>query len=271
MIKLSDKKINLQGTRNARELGGYVTVDGKKVKRGLLLRTAELSALTDADVCLLKERFNLGTVIDFRLYDEMLEKPDVAIDGVDYHNISVMSVPDDQETKDVFTKADRTDPIVMIKLCEKFGLFDDRLYSGVVTSKTGKSGYKRFFDLLLNSPDDRAVLWHCTSGKDRTGIAAALLLSALGVDENTLLEDYLLTNAFNEQLILNLKQGISALTDDVSLINKAPLIHYSVDGAFMKNMIETLKSGYKSINGYLSQELGLKQSDFEELKRKYLE
>ncbi len=63
---------------------------------------------------------------------------------------------------------------------------------------------------MLDTEPERAVLWHCTGGKDRTGLAAMLILSALGVDEETVVKDYLLTNEFNAQRIAGTKQYLRA-------------------------------------------------------------
>ena len=74
-------------------------------------------------------------------------------------------------------------------------LYVDKLYENLVVDEHASSYYGRFFDILLEA-DDRAVLWHCTAGKDRVGVGTALLLSALSVDRDTIIRDFVRTNEF---------------------------------------------------------------------------
>ena len=86
------------------------------------------------------------------------------------------------------------DKLAMLKTAAEMGMLDDRLYVNFLFSERGKSAYRALFRVLLELPEGRSVLWHCTDGKDRTGVASMLILAALGADRRTILEDYLLTN-----------------------------------------------------------------------------
>ena len=114
----------------------------------------------------------------------------------------------------------KVDKLDRLRLAIKYGTFTDQMYVDFLSSDTGKTGYHRFFEELLSLPDGQAILFHCSEGKDRTGCAAMLILYALGVDEKTIMEDFLLTNIYNAALIeedrrLLAAEGISEEEMDV--------------------------------------------------------
>jgi protein-tyrosine phosphatase len=171
----------LQGGRNFRDLGGYRTADGRMVKWGLLYRSGEMHDLTPADYSYLQKR-GIRTVCDFRDTAERTreptlwpagQKPKVLSD--DYTlDVNAMKLPGDPSTwthEQVVTAMTATYP----QLLDQFN-----------------GQYARMFAELLAG--DAPLAFHCTAGKDRTGVAAALLLTALGVPRATIVEDYLLSN-----------------------------------------------------------------------------
>ncbi|WP_347094123.1 tyrosine-protein phosphatase [Sphingomonas parapaucimobilis] len=171
----------LQGGRNFRDLGGYRTSDGRTVKWGLLYRSGQMHELTPADYTYL-QTLGIRTVCDFRDTRERTaaptlwpagQKPKVLSD--DYAlDMSAMRLPGDSSTwthDQVVTAMIATYP----KLLDQF-----------------RGQYARMFAELLAG--DVPLAFHCTAGKDRTGVAAALLLTALGVPRATIVEDYLLSN-----------------------------------------------------------------------------
>lgn len=175
--------LDFEGIKNSRELGGIKAACGRSVKPNLLIRTAELSKASDNDVAILSSQFKLYAVIDFRDSSEYSSAPDRAVPNAVHYSFPAM--PNTQEGGELNRCIElfKTDPIGAYAL----------LYRMMVVSEYTMSMYRRFFDVLLEA-DGRAVLWHCTQGKDRTGIAAYLLLSALGADEKDILNEYFLTN-----------------------------------------------------------------------------
>ncbi len=113
-------------------------------------------------------------------------------------------------------------------------------------------------------------MWHCTAGKDRTGLAAMLLLSALGVDEKTVVEDYLLTNEFNALRIAGTKRYLKAQGYNDALIDKAVIVFDAVDERFMRNALAWMKKEYGSVIGYIRDGLNISQRKIDILKEKYL-
>lgn len=264
-------RIPLKSVTNARDLGGYRTADGKAIKRGVLLRTGNLNDITADDIRILKDQYNLSDIIDLRMEMEMMGCKDPMIDGVTNTHLDVIGCMgfDQQQMGD--TDINDLDLIQMVELCQQIGMLDDKMYIGFLSTDSGKKAFSRFFRILLAADPDRAVLWHCTSGKDRTGLAAMLILSALGIEESVILEDYMLTNEYNAVRIEGTKKYLKTKGCDDTLTEKAILVFDAVDRRFMENGISFLKGKYGSVIGYIRSELHISDDDIRLLKEKYTE
>ncbi len=120
-------------------------------------------------------------------------------------------------------------------------------------------------------PEGRSLLFHCTQGKDRTGCAAMLILSALGVSEDIILEDYMLTNIFNAGLIENDRKMLLSRGIKEDELKKYMFVLNSVNIEMMTNALSWLKENYGSPVGYIIHELGINENEIEKLKSKFLE
>ena len=271
VIKMCLKQSLITGSiRNARELGGYCTEDGRTIKKGLLLRSAALCGISDDDVRLLTNTYHLQHIIDFRMNMELVNAGDPAMDGVKYHHYDVLSSLDldNNEKPDIDIKS--LDLAKTTRLAVSAGMLRDNMYIGFLTSESGKKAFAGFFQILLSADSDRAVLWHCTGGKDRTGVAAMLLLSVLGADEEAIVSDYLLTNAYNAQSIADTQKRLKAQGYDDAFIGKAVLVFDGVDESYMRNATAFLKKEYGSAAEYIRTELNISNSEINLLKEKYL-
>lgn len=275
-ISIESQTIGLTGVGNARQLGGYVGADGRKVKDGVLLRSAALGSATDEDVKKLTEVYHLAEVIDLRTTNEIEAAPDLDIDGVKNVNLRIL------DEAALMKAVESQDPEVMalmqsekmedkLEAAIKIGLVGDQMYITFLSHDAGKQGYAQMFKDLLALPEGQSLLFHCTQGKDRTGCAALLILSALGVDEDTIMADYLLTNEFNAELIAQERQDMldSGVAED-------QLDHYMIarDQVFpqtMANGLAWLKENYGSTMGYIKQELGITDEEIAELQAKFLD
>ena len=144
------------------------------------------------------------------------------------------------------------------------------IYPLIISSPQSIAGIKQVFDIVLNKPDDKAILYHCTQGKDRTGIISVLLLSALGFSKNMIIRDYLGYNHYHRFKRFWIFVGMT-------------LIFFSVNTARSLNAALTTKrryidAAYKEMDEryggpieYLKKAIGLKEEDFEKLKSLYLE
>lgn len=274
-ISAETQSIGLEGVGNARQLGGYVGEGGRKVKDGLLLRSAALTDATEADIARLKDVYHLAELVDLRMTRETDAKPEIQIDGVQNVTLRIideealnkkMAELDPEKTKDL----DLSDKLDQIKMSMMTGLVSDQMYVDFLSSDTGKQGYTKLFQDLLALPEGRSLLFHCSQGKDRTGLAAMLILSALGVDEQTIMADFELTNVFNADLIEKERQMLVDRGYADSEINTMMMAMDQVNPAYMTNVLNWLKENYGSVNGYITKELGVTDAQIKQLQDKFL-
>lgn len=258
------KKLGLETVENARQLGGYIGAGGKKIKMNRLLRTAALDKISAEEMELLKEKYNLRHVFDFRMELEYYNFPDKKIDGVEYHWINVMGSPFAKKEKAKYANISKGE--MYIKYAESGRLAN--LYVDLLLNENAQEGYKLFFDTLIKT--DGAVLWHCTQGKDRAGTAAALLLTVLGVDPEVILTDYELTNVAYEKDIENIPTFFAEFgIENVDVDIVFPL--FGVDRELLKKGFIEVKRKYGSIQKYYEENLGFTEEKVKKLREMYLE
>ena len=269
--------LSLTGVGNARELGGYKAADGKTVKRGVLLRSARLRDATEDDVQKLTEDYHLGVIVDLRGADETENAPDVLIEGVEYRNIDILgdeaTIPEGllAELDELEAQGIEQDTVSMMRLHQKYGLYSDQFLVEILSSDAGKAGYGQFFRELLALPEGEALLFHCSHGKDRTGCAAMLLLFALGADEETVMEDYLLTNEFNAALIAEERQYLAENGAAEDELDAFMATMDQVFPALLENAVAWMTEAYGSPLGYITQSLGVSADEIAALRERFLE
>ncbi|MEF2575834.1 MAG: alpha/beta fold hydrolase [Eisenbergiella sp.] len=261
------------GIENARQLGGYETADGRHVKRDVLLRTARLSDAPSEELAALKDIYHLGVVVDFRTLAEREGAPDPEIDGVD--NI-VLDVLDESSRTGagaaiagIYENSSAEPAEVMLNVIRS-GCVSERMYADMAFNSAVEKGFRDFFRILLKNGGQKAVLWHCSGGKDRTGAAAVLLLLALGVNRETVLKDFELTNEFLREKIAYMESRAAELTDDPEEIAWVKDLT-GVNRKYMEKLLDTLEEKYGSQDRYLTEGLGLDRTELEQLREMYLE
>ena len=266
---MANRFINIQEIDNARQLGGYIGADGRSVKDGLLIRTGALDKLSAEAAAELAQQYSIQYVLDFRMDFERKQAPDQEIPGAQNVWINVfevdMSSPDMVELMRRIAEADNQ--LQRSVEYAKSGRLP-RQYTEILLSDEGQKGYAKFFDILLDA--DGAVLWHCTHGKDRTGIAAALLLYVLGVDEDVIMQDFLLTNEVYQEDIARLEAGLKASGYDEAIVKEAPAMA-GVKGEYLEAAIDAVKKEYGSMEDYIRNQLGVTDEKRDQLREKYLE
>lgn len=268
--------MGLAGVGNARELGGYRAADGRTVKRGVLLRTAALSGATEEDLRILRENYHLAVVADFRMDSETEQAPDPDVEGVRNLRLPIMDAELLTERygvmQELLARSDNpSDRMTQLFAAVDSGIVSDQMYVDFLRGAVGKEGYRRLFAELLALPEGQSLLFHCTQGKDRTGVAAMLILSALGVDEGTILDDFLLTNEYNAAKIAAERQNLAALGVPEDRMDDYLMAMDQVNRSTMTCALEWLKETYGSVNGYLEQELGVGEAERIQLQDKFLE
>ncbi|MGN1104076.1 MAG: tyrosine-protein phosphatase [Candidatus Coproplasma sp.] len=271
-IYLEDQLIDVSDIENARQLGGYVAADGRKVKDGILIRTGSISKISDETAKKLSEDYCVKYVIDLRMDFERKNSPDKEIEGAVNYDISVyntdMTDPDVVELMKKIQAA-AGDDIQQGIYCSEAGTYKTQ-YSKILMSEQGQKGFTQFFEILLENKGEGAVLWHCTYGKDRTGVAGALILYALGVDEDTIMQDFLLTNEANAEKIKDIEAELIKRGCEESVVKDA-LSMGGVDGDYLKAAFDEVKTVYGSVEEYIRNQLHLSDENRELLKNMYLE
>ena len=181
---VAERNVPLQGGVNFRDLGGYATADGRRVDWGRLFRSGHLSNLTDDDKACFAS-LGIRTVCDLRVADELANE-NATLPGTP--NIEVLEIPPRVKDRFFFHRLfESTDDPADVALAMHEVMRSLVLDSG--------SNFGRIFEILLEVHEGN-VLINCSAGKERTGIAAALILTALGVPRETILSDFMLSKAY---------------------------------------------------------------------------
>jgi protein-tyrosine phosphatase len=255
---VAERELPLQAGSNFRDLGGYTGADGRKLRWGKIFRSGALPLLTEADYTLLGG-LKIGTIVDLR----SLEEREVAGTVLD-DRTGAMFVANDYSLKPLMSSYNTSS--------------GEYVYAGM--GKMLAPQYRSIFKRLL--ADDGAVLYHCSAGQDRTGIATALILSALGVDRATILKDYHLSTALrrpqNEMPPVDpakfpgnpIVQYYAAAAKKPGGAKAEPL--FSKSGvSHLTQFFEILDRDYGGVEGYLAKELGINALDIVRLRARYLE
>lgn len=230
----------LQDAYNVRDLGGYRTLDGKTVKWKKVIRSGDLNKLSQSDVdCL--ESVGLKTFVDFRSKQEVEAAPDKTVPGVS-EKVWLPIVPGDMIAAIGTIKPDHLPRLI------------EEVYVNIIRNYSNE--YRQLFELLA-AQEHLPLLFHCSAGKDRTGIGAALFLSSLGVDRQVIMQDYLLSNECLKgkyDFILKSYPQYEPLT--------------TVRPAYLQKAFEVIDTEYSGMENYLTNELGV---DLKWMRNSYLE
>ena len=274
MVSYEKQRIILDGVSNARQLGGYMNADGKKIKNNVVLRTGTFFAAPEKTLRELSEKYKISDIVDLRMDQETVTMPEPNIEGARYHHLSVLNnLPVSKEDFELYKRLLKNNNVV-----EKYTLiYEQKIpfdmgqnYKTMAFSDEGKAGYKKYFEILLNKPEGSGVLFHCTQGKDRTGVAAMLLLSALGIDRKTIIDDYMLTNKAYGVLLDKIHTELEKANVAKEILDYALMLE-SVHESYVTPIFEIMDNEYGSVHGYLNKELGLASADFKRLNELYME
>lgn len=258
-IRTAERVIPMDGLVNFRDLGGYLTEDGRRTRWGRLLRSAAHDGLTDRDVAFL-QHIGLKTVVDYRNSFEETEHPDREIAGVSYQHLrpfeerNATNVMDSQQ----FRQGSAEDAARMLEDCNR----------SLASQPLCNKAYQGLVRIALD-PAQVPMVQHCTAGKDRVGVGSATLLLALGVPRETIMADYLLSN---ENRIsankLNMRNEDTQLSlEQLKMFEALTKVHEEYLGAFF----DEIDKVWGGTEGYLKKGLGLTDDDLDRMKELYLE
>ncbi|WP_461225930.1 tyrosine-protein phosphatase [Lacticaseibacillus suihuaensis] len=256
----------LQQAANCRDLGGYQTQDGRLLRYHKLLRSGRLDQLSAADCQSLRD-YGVVYDVDLRSPEERAKAPDRVPAGVTYVFDPVLPVDQtaaakqaDQLRRSQFAVDPQAGRRHMIAL-----------YRDLPRHASAQKAYRRLFDLLLaNNQPGQALLFHCTSGKDRTGLGAVLVLTALGVDSAMIRADYLAANRFLTATTAALLATVRAAGGSQALEASTRSLA-SVDAAYLDAALATIAQDFGGLERYLLEGLGLTAAKRRTLQALYLE
>ena len=260
-------KLEFDALSNTRDLGGMPTVDGKKIRAGMLYRSGHLYAASEADREKLASLVDL--VVDFRTPKERGEKPDPDLPGVENLHLPIMDSLSAGVTRE--KDADEEAISILIQSTERARAHMIATYTGFVTSPFAVSQYGKFVRLLLD-PHPRGILWHCTAGKDRAGFASVIVEELLGVDRALIREDYLRTNEYLAEEIESLTEMLMRMYGKRDAETDAALrAMFCADLSYLDALYREIDTRYGSFDGFLSDGLGVTKEDRDTLRARYLE
>jgi protein-tyrosine phosphatase len=263
MSEHSAGHIPLQKQSNFRDLGGYETADGRSVKPGLIYRSGELSKLTAEDLDKL-QALGIKTVVDLRSAMELQMFGEDRLPA----GTKLLALPIEPGNwgSALFD---------VVKTGDTSQIPDNVL---VDTSRSiirdGTEQLAALFE-ALSDPSNLPLVFHCSAGKDRTGIAAAVFLMALGVSADLAKGDYLKSNdylnAANEEQLMVIRRMIAARLDidpaavDISKFNQL----FYQEPAYFEAALDEIEQRYGSFETYLAEGLGLKETQIQELREQF--
>ncbi|MFT3661016.1 MAG: tyrosine-protein phosphatase [Gordonia sp. (in: high G+C Gram-positive bacteria)] len=251
---------------NLRDLGGWTGSDGRTVRTGLLFRCTDLRSVHD-DAQAVLAPLGLRTVYDLRSAAERDAVPDPALDGVTAVPLDVLA-DEERAIPGNLGKLFEDPEVVRGLTAHLEGQAREMMagtYRNLVTMASARASYRRFYLGLLGD-DEGPALFHCTTGKDRTGWAAATFLSVLGVDRDDVYDDYLATNARLLPALAPLFDGFAAAGGDPELLT--PLL--GVDRAYLDAAFARLESDFGDVAAYFAEGLGIDAEAQERLRERFL-
>lgn len=244
-----NRHFNLAGASNFRDLGGYPARDGRSVRWRRIFRSNHLGDLTEDDVAALRA-VGLKSAFDLRGKDERLlalcRLSDITVHSLPIEPAIVAALKARLGTGTPLSAAETAE-----LMCES--------YRNYVRHNT--PSFRALFTHLLE--DHAPLVIHCTAGKDRTGFAAALILSLLGVSEDLIVDDYLLTN--------RLYRIDPATARSIELPDEVKAVLISVEGSFLAAAFDTIRSDYGGLESYFEDGLGLRARERAILEAHYLD
>lgn len=257
--------LGIASVPNLRELGGYATADGKTFVHGLIYRSNQLAEISEEDMAKIAA-LGLKTDFDFRTQAERELRPDEVPEGVK------------EVWLDVLADADDAGPAQLEKLMKDPKAANEALgggkaaagfadsYRDFVSLPSAKKAFGDFFKALADR-EQLPALFHCTTGKDRTGWAAAALLTLLGVPKDTVMEDYLRSNDYILPMYQKIIDGFVAAGGEEEI----PTSILGVKKEYLEAAFDEMEKKYGTIEKYFAEGLGIDAAQQGALRELYLE
>ena len=257
-LLMAERNLHLTSIPNLRDVGGYRTSDGRWVKMGKLFRSDQLDKVTDEDFIALSS-LGLKLICDFRSEVERAAGADRVPTGAAH---MIADVIGDKEHGFMKILGDTNAVMTYLSATPGEQIMLDG-YRSKVTAKSSIEAYNATFNRLAD-PYALPALFHCTAGKDRTGWSTAILLTLLGVPQETVMHHFMLSNRY---LIQKNDLQLAALPPDLA---KAMLPLVEVREEYLQAAFDEVQKTYGSFNAYIKDGLGLSEKTISDLKNNFL-
>jgi len=252
-----------EGVRNFRDLGGYLTQDGRRVRQKMLFRSACFAEATEADIQQLNE-LGLKSLWDLRVDHERNKEPNKFPKGTLVQvNRCILEAG--------MTKRELVWHIVGVMNVTFFnrhllreGMFPH--YCELI--RVGVSQMRSFLQSLAEASSCPTVI-HCTAGKDRTGIMSALVLALLGVPDDVIAYDYSLSNSSSENLMATLSKSRSLAS--IGIPDSDFRGGFVSDPALMKRLLRELRTRHSTFDEFFKVQVGVEQETLDRIRLNLLE
>lgn len=252
-----NRRVPLQGSANFRDIGGYPTAAGGRVRRGVVFRSGSLDELSEDDVPVLRS-LGVCAVADLRREPERAE---VTPSWFEASGIAVTQLPIGTRVAHLKSIAER---MIAGEIAD-FGTEDMvDIYTTLLTHYSAEFGAVA----RLIASSDGATVVHCTAGKDRTGVAVALLLSFLGVDDANVAEDYALSQQhYSMPLLAELEVRFAELDADLDRVRA----FFEAQPAVMLGLLADLRARFGGAAAYLAGPAGVSPQELARLRERLLD
>lgn len=259
-------QIPFEGAVNFRELGGYPTKDGRTVKYHVFYRGGNLCDLYREEDQKKLAALNLKMVLDLRSNGEVKYAPDPKLAGVKQVQACAIHYPDGSDVD--FSPEGIGNLKKQMEALEKIFGKDMAFAQLYIHMPFNNPAFQELFRAL--EEDDVPLLFHCAAGKDRTGIAAMLILLALGADRQTALDDYMLTNVYRRKLIERQLEKHAAEIKANPGMEEFIISQHGVSLRFAEEALNAIEERYESYEAYFEDQYGLDNVRLQKLRDKYL-
>lgn len=246
------RRVPLDNVFNLRELGGYPTIDGGRVRAGQLFRADGLNRLSDADARVVGA-LGIRTVVDLRTLGE---RDQWGAAPVHLFDATAMHLPLISELWPTFEETDEHDPVAYLI---------ERYHEMTVD---GAESLATLLQMLAHEPESSPLVFHCSAGKDRTGVTAALLLGLLGVPDAQIVADYAHSAVAMDDLVAWVRANSTAASSDTMADH--PKAFLACPPEAMAGFLAELRDRFGSVDGYANS-IGIDEATLKELRAAYVD
>ena len=245
-----DRRVKFEKIKNARDLGGLPTVDGRTTRMGLIFRSGHLRDATENDLSMIVGNLNIGLIIDLRTAAVRELKPDRLPAGVEYLFMPILEDEDLTVAPDGNGGRRYIDPS-SLDLAE--------VYANMIKVERCRNNLAKVIKIIMTHDYKKSsLLFHCSGGKDRPGVVSAILLMFLGVSEENMKADYMMTNEsklLTTEDIFQMSAGRNLSQEEKDAYKRL----FFANEEFINATINAIRTKYENVGSFIEEGLGIEK------------